>query len=143
MQVPDNVLLRTGQCQCASIRFEFHGDPTDASFCYCSICRKLSGSAFAAYIEVAAPALRITCGEDSISSYNVTDRLKKKFCRNCGTPLFTAHSSFPEFIYISLGVLDDDRGVVPEYHQFVGSGARWYTIADDLPQFEEWPDPWM
>jgi hypothetical protein len=75
-----------------------------------------------------------------VSTYDITDRLTKKFCGKCGTPLFTEHSAFPQFTYISIGALDDDRGVVPEYHQFVGSKAKWYAINDDLQQFEERPD---
>jgi len=27
------------------------------------------------------------------------------------------------------------------YHAFAGSRAAWDVIADDLPQFEDWPDP--
>jgi len=59
----------------------------------------------------------------------------------CGTPLFTEHSAFPEYTYIGLGIMDSDEGIVPEYHQFVGSKAKWYAINDQMPQFEEWPDP--
>jgi len=33
--------------------------------------------------------------------------------------------------------LDDDPGVRPESHIFVGSKAPWYDITDDLPQFAE------
>ena len=131
---------RTGRCQCAAVTFEFTGEPTDASFCHCSICRKLSGSAFAAYVEVATSDLRVTAGSGSIQRYAITARLTKKFCGSCGTPLFTEHSAFPQFTYVSLGVLDDDEGIVPEYHQFTSSKATWYAISDGLPQFEEWPD---
>ena len=133
--------MRTGQCQCGGVRFEFSGDPTDASFCHCSICRRLSGSAFAAYIEVSTPDLRIAAGSGLIRRYGITDRLTKQFCATCGTPLFTEHSAFPQFTYVSLGVLDSSEGVVPEYHQFVGSKAEWYEINDGLPQYEKWPDP--
>ena len=131
---------RTGRCQCACVVFEFFAEPTDASFCHCSVCRKLSGSAFAAYIEVATGDLRVTAGSGSIRRYDVTARLTKKFCETCGTPMFTEHSAFPQFTYVSLGVLDDDEGVVPEYHQFTGSKAQWYAITDGLPQYEEWPE---
>ena len=132
---------RSGRCQCTGVAFEFSGEPTDASFCHCSICRKLSGSAFAAYIEVATGDLRITAGSGLIRRYDITARLTKKFCGACGTPVFTEHSAFPQFTYLSLGVLDDDDGVVPEYHQFTGSKAKWYAITDGLPQYEGWPEP--
>jgi hypothetical protein len=131
---------RAGHCQCEGIRFELEGGPTDASFCYCSICRRLSGSAFAAYIEFESSTVRITEGADFLSRYDVTDKLVKRFCSTCGTSLFTAHSDFPHLIYVNLGAIDDHRGIVPRYHQFVGSKAEWYTIADSLPQFEEGPE---
>lgn len=132
-------MSRTGCCQCAGVRFEFCGEPTDASFCHCSICRRLSGSAFAAYIEVASDDLKVNAGIDLIRRYDITARLTKKFCSSCGTSLFTEHSAFPQFTYVSLGVLDNDDGVVPEYHQFTASKAKWYSITDGLPQYREWP----
>jgi hypothetical protein len=132
--------LRTRRCLCAGVRFEFDRKPADASFCHCSICRKLRGSAFAAYFEVAKSALRVAEGSRFISSYAATSRLTKRFCGKCGTPLFTYHSEFPGFAYVSLGALDDDRDVAPEYHQFDSSKAGWYEMLDGLPQFREWSD---
>ncbi len=35
--------------------------------------------------------------------------------------------------------LDDDPGVRPSAHIFVGSKAPWYEVHDELPRFEEWP----
>lgn len=129
-----------GHCQCGAIRFEFSGEPSDVSFCHCSICRKLSGSAFAPYIEVAASDLRISGDPALARRYAVTERLTKIFCGTCGTPLFTEHSAFPGLAYICIGALDSTEGIVPEYHQFVASKARWYEIRDGLPQYDGWPE---
>ena len=129
-----------GHCQCGAIRFEFSGEAADASFCHCSICRKFSGSAFAAYVEVARSDLRISGDPSLARRYAVTERLTKLFCGTCGTPLFTEHSTFPGFTYVNLGALDSAEGVAPEYHQFVGSKARWYEINDGLPQYHAWPE---
>jgi hypothetical protein len=38
------------------------------------------------------------------------------------------------------GSFDDDPGVRPSEHIFVGSKAHWHTIADDVPQYRECPD---
>lgn len=132
--------MRKGQCHCGTVRFEFDGEPSEAGYCHCSLCRKLSGSAFATYIEVAARDFRIHAGANRLATYSLTERLSKTFCEVCGTTLFTEHASYPGFVYLSLGVLDDDDGIVPTYHQFVASKARWFDIHDDLPQFREWPD---
>jgi len=38
-----------------------------------------------------------------------------------------------------MGTLDDDPGIRPQMHIFVGSKAPWFDIADELPQHEEYP----
>jgi hypothetical protein len=38
-----------------------------------------------------------------------------------------------------MGTLEDDPGVKPSSHMFVGSKAPWYDIADKQPQFKEFP----
>jgi len=40
---------------------------------------------------------------------------------------------------IALGTLDDDPGIRPERHIYVGSKAPWFEITDDLPQHDELP----
>ena len=35
-----------------------------------------------------------------------------------------------------MGSLVDDPAVRPKEHIFVGSKAPWFTITDDLPQYE-------
>jgi hypothetical protein len=42
--------------------------------------------------------------------------------------------SKPDVVDVVLGVLDDDPGVRPACHIFVGSKAPWYEITDNLPQ---------
>jgi len=37
-----------------------------------------------------------------------------------------------------MGTLDDDPGLRPQAHIFVGSKAPWYEIADELPRYEEY-----
>jgi len=38
-----------------------------------------------------------------------------------------------------MGTLVDDPSIRPTQHIFVGSKAGWFTITDDLPQYEEFP----
>jgi len=47
--------------------------------------------------------------------------------------------SMKDSLFINLGSLDDDPGVRPSIHMFVGSKAPWYEITDKLPQFKEFP----
>lgn len=133
--------MRTGRCLCTGTRYEFDTEPTDASFCHCLLCRRMTGSAFAAWCEVPREDLRWTSGTDGLSAYRVTDRLQILFCRVCSTTMAASHSSWPDCLYLPLGTLDDDHHLVPEYHQFTDSKAPWYEIHDALTQYPRWPQP--
>lgn len=39
-----------------------------------------------------------------------------------------------------MGTLDDDPGIKPSSHIFVGSKAPWFDITDDLPRHKEFPE---
>lgn len=131
--------MHTGRCNCGKVRYEFSGEPTDASFCHCSICRRLTGSAFGAWYEAPGEGFNLQGGEH-LSAYRATERLEIRFCRVCGATVLATHSSWPESRYIPLGTLDRDAEIVPEYHQFVGSKAAWFEIHDSLRQYDTWPD---
>lgn len=41
---------------------------------------------------------------------------------------------------VPAGALDQDPGIRPQAHIYVGSKAPWFQITDDLTQFEAIPD---
>jgi len=134
-----NDTILQGTCLCGQIGFQIDQALEDASFCHCSICRKNSGSAFAAYGASAIENFKWLQGEDLLRQFNVTDVLTKQFCSCCGSTLITHHSAEPDLYHVSLGCLADDAEVKPLYHQFIDSKANWYSPTDGLPQFQQWP----
>lgn len=133
--------MYTGQCLCGRIRFEFDSSPADVSVCHCSLCRRMTGTAFGVYVKVPAANLNLTDGGEQLNSYAVTDKLSMLSCRTCGSYTYATHSDYAEFAYVCLGSLDDGHDIRPGYHEFVGSKASWFEIHDELPQFEDWsPD---
>jgi hypothetical protein len=129
--------MGTGHCHCEAVRYEFDGKPSNASYCHCSLCRRLTGSAFAPWCEVPTKNLRWS-GSDNLKTYDLTDRYGISFCRECGAPLASMHSKWPDVTYLLMGALEDDSGVTPQYHIFTGSKAPWHEISDSLPQYERW-----
>lgn len=129
--------MRNETCICGSIEFSFDTELSDVSFCHCSICRRITGSAFGAYFEVPNARLSISDKQSLLAEYGVTPRLTKSFCRRCGSNLFSRHADFPGFTYVSLGALADDKDIRPEYHEYVSSKASWHEIGDSLPQFAD------
>ncbi len=41
---------------------------------------------------------------------------------------------------IRMEAFDDDPGIEPQFHTFVGSRAPWDRITDELPQYD---GPWV
>ena len=60
------------------------------------------------------------------------------FCTACGSDV-PRKSVERNVAVIPAGGLDSDPGVRPSAHIYVGSKAPWFTITDQLPQFQEMP----
>ena len=108
--------------------------------CHCGRCRRARSAAHASNLFAAADGLRFTRGADQLTSYKLPDALRftQVFCRTCGS-LMPRIDRDRGLAIIPMGSLDDDPGLHPQAHIFVGSMAPWYTIADDLPQHAEYP----
>lgn len=128
-----------GSCLCGGVRYEITGALTGALNCHCSTCRKAHGAAFRSRARVAAQDFRWVQGEELVTYYQSSPGTHRGFCRVCGTPLLSKFDFDSSAYGLPLGPLDDDPGIKPERHVFVGSKAPWFDITDDLPQFEELP----
>ena len=123
-----------GSCLCGEVRFEISGKLSGASHCHCSMCRKAHGAAFGTYAAAKAAEFRVVSGEGRITRYRSSPEAVRTFCARCGSTLQWLRESKPEIVDVELGVLDDDPGVRPAYHIYVGSKAPWLEITDNLPQ---------
>lgn len=126
-----------GSCLCGAVTYEVTGPLTFMGNCHCSMCRKSHGAAFATWGIVDPDRFRWTSGEDQVRRYGSSPGRERLFCGRCGSPLAAAHDG--RIGEVVAGTFDDDPGVRPREHIFVGSKAPWYEIADALPQFREWP----
>ncbi len=125
-----------GSCICGAVRFEID-EVRALTHCHCSNCRKLSGAAFASYAHVDADKFRFVSGEDMTVTYESTPGAFRHRCKVCGCPT-PGRAPYLTTISIPAGLLDDDPSVRPSLHVFTSSRAAWWTISDDLPQFETW-----
>jgi hypothetical protein len=125
-----------GSCLCGGIRFEATEVPLIV-LCHCSMCRKANGAPFEAGAPVPAASFHLTQGRELIQVYESSPGTRRAFCRVCGSRA-PSTSDDGRFCFVPAGLLEDDPGVRPALHMFVGSKAPWWEITDDLPQFEEW-----
>jgi hypothetical protein len=129
-----------GSCVCGGAAFVMPGRPLRAYNCHCSRCRKARGAAHGSNLFTPAGGLRYTRGEYLLVSYKLPGAryFMQVFCRTCGSALPRIDHE-RGLAVVPMGALDDDPGIRPQAHIFVGSKAPWYEITDDLPRHEEYP----
>jgi hypothetical protein len=131
-----------GSCLCAGVGYEIEGAIEFLRNCHCGRCRKARSASHASNGFVEVDRFRWTRGEGLLEAFKVPDAryFTHTFCRVCG-------SSMPRVdpqrgvVVIPAGGLDDDPGGREREHIFVASKAPWYEIADELPQYDEYPPP--
>jgi hypothetical protein len=123
-----------GGCLCGRVRYEISGAVKKLVHCHCSMCRKAHGAAFGSYVMLAGKDFRVVSGQDDVTAYESSPGVQRTFCRRCGSTLQFRSAKRPDSVELAAGTLDDDPGVKPAYHIFVGSKAPWFEITDSLPQ---------
>ena len=125
-----------GSCLCGQVAYIMTSPPQRSVNCHCSRCRRARS---AAHGSIVLAAVQYTRGEDLLVPYTLPNvpRFSYAFCRVCGSPMPKPNPSGETFI--AMGTLDDDPGIRPQRHIYVGSKAPWYEIADNLPQYAEFP----
>lgn len=128
-----------GSCLCGKVRYEVHAAPKAMYTCHCGMCRKASGSAFATNLFVARTSFVVVSGRSLLKGFPSSPGEKRHFCMECGSPIYSQSDLRPDLVSVRCGSLDDDPGMVSSEHLHVGSKAPWFTILDDVRQFEGEP----
>jgi hypothetical protein len=137
MRNPDESKPRRlrGSCLCGATRYEVSDSFRYAANCHCSQCRRTTGSAFKPFAGIECDRLAIVAGEDTILRYG-GDNAHDVHCGRCGSLLYSMVRD-GAYAHVAMGTLVDVPAIRPTHHIFVGSKVPWFTIADDLPQFQE------
>ena len=137
MTEPEEPKRRTlgGQCLCGAVHYAVEDEFVYAANCHCSNCRRTTGSAFKPFAGIARDKLSLVKGADSLTIYG-DENAHDAHCKACGSLLYSLVRD-GAFVHVAMGTLVDDPTIRPTAHIFVGSKARWFIIADELPQYEE------
>lgn len=124
----------TGGCLCGGIRFAVDAFEPAIAHCHCSMCRKFHGAAFATFASARVEHFRWL---NLLQAYTAPNGTTRRFCRHCGSSLtFASPRGSADVVEIALGCLDGGLEIAPDAHIFVGSKADWFSISDDLPQYD-------
>jgi hypothetical protein len=126
----------TGSCYCRAVQYSVPDAFLYAMNCHCSNCRRTTGSAFKPFAGIQREKLSLTQGADRLLIYGDKTRNHDVHCQACGSLLYSVVRD-GQYVHVVMGTLWDAPAIRPSRHIFVGSKAPWFTITDDLPQFEE------
>jgi hypothetical protein len=126
--------MHKGSCLCRSISFEVNGNLSDPTACHCTKCRKHTGH-YEAGTEVPKSALTIK-GEDKITWYQSSEKVRRGFCSICGSSLFF-DPIFRDWIGIYMGAFDTPTNTKLKMHIFVANKGDYYELNDGLPQNQQ------
>ena len=121
-----------GGCHCQAIRFKTITDPYWIGACYCSDCRKISGSPYIVYAGFNAGEVVLLKGV--LGTYQSSEKVQRSFCPICHSPFSFTYKTNPEEHFIPVGIFDDPSTLAPQKHIFVAKKLPWITIHDEYPQ---------
>ena len=125
-----------GKCLCGEVQIKIDGNISDIIHCHCSLCRKNSGTAYATNGFINTAEFTITAGRGSLSAFSFKPGRHRYFCKNCGSPVYSANTDDPSRLRIRLGILDSDISERPISHNFVTSKGNWEDLDAKLPRYD-------
>ncbi|MEQ8734424.1 MAG: GFA family protein [Rhodospirillaceae bacterium] len=122
-----------GSCLCGAVTFEVEPVFSGFKYCFCSRCRKRSGSLHAANLFTDIKHFRWLSGGDAVQSYCLPGNQYPAncFCQICGSRVPRVSS---KGVTVPAGSLDDDPHTTPEHCIYWESRAAWLPLPNTLPK---------
>lgn len=126
--------ILSGKCFCGAVVYTVPDEFRYAANCHCSNCRRTTGSAFKPFAGIEREKLSLANGHGSLLVCG-DETGNDTHCKACGSLLFSVVRNGAH-VHVAMGTLVDAPQIRPSKHIFVGSKAPWFTITDNLPQFD-------
>ena len=130
----------TGGCACGAVRFTVTAEPAGVRYCMCRGCQYLGAGSGTVGAAFPSAAVTIT-GEtgDFASTADSGNKMHRRFCSKCGTPLFSQAEARPGTIIIRVGAMDDPNAFVPTSIIWTKSAPKWACLDERLTLVEGQP----
>lgn len=134
-------MKQTGQCLCGSMKYEMTGDPIMSVACHCTHCQKATGTAYS--LNIGVPSDQFNMTGDTLATYvdkgDSGKDLRRYFCSQCGSPLYTEPDSRPGIIIVKAGTLDDTTAFKPSANIYCESQMEWLKHDQKIVDFAQMP----
>jgi hypothetical protein len=136
------VTAAAGGCLCGAVRFTAGRPAISARTCWCRLCQYLGGGGPTVnagfYSEDFIVTGAVKWHEDVADSGN---SMRRGFCPECGTPLFSTTDARPHLIFARAGTLDDPNAIKPVATIWASTAPDWACFDPALPTIEQQPPP--
>ena len=124
-------MARTGRCLCGAITYEISGDLIATAVCHCDHCQRQSGGAFSVNLIVHEGQMALSGtlstfedrGENGDAVY-----VHRRFCGQCGSPIFSAMVDPAGVLAVKAGTLDDRSEVAPTVEVWCDHKQPWVEL---------------
>ncbi len=119
-----------GGCLCGKIRYTVSQPLQNIIACHCTHCQKASGGGASYNAVIPVSAVSFTSGQpkvyqDIAQSGNI---LKRAFCGDCGSPIYSQREKVPEMMVLKVGTLDDSDDMKLIMNIWTNSARPWMHI---------------
>lgn len=123
-----------GGCLCRAVRFSIDREPIAKRMCWCRECQ---------YRAAGNASVNIVCKSEAIATTgdirwyeSIADsgnEMRRGFCPQCGTQIFSISSGSRHLTVVRVGTLDDPSIGAPEGIIWASSAPAWAKLDPDLP----------
>ncbi len=124
-----------GSCLCGGIQYEYDGELKELAVCHCNMCKRAQGAPFVTNSPINSGLFRIITGDDLLKSYFSSEKKKRVFCANCGSPIFSQRIDTPGVLRLRVGTVTSGKIPPPDYEQYCESISGWFVLSDAIPRY--------
>lgn len=132
----------TGGCLCRAVRFRSSAAPIVTRVCWCRLCQYIGAGSSTVNTCFARESFTV---EGDLGDYrSVADSgnvMHRRFCKVCGTAMFSEAESRPHLIFVRAGTLDDSEVSKPSMTIWTSQAPSWACFDERLPRIEQQPPP--
>lgn len=130
----------TGACLCGAVEIETDLPVFWAWHDHTAPSRRAHGAAYATYVGCWKSKLRVTKGEEKISTYEDTERRQvRSFCSICGSPVMFARGRTPKMINIPRALFAGRTGREAKYHIGIEDLQDWAYLGAPVGPLKGYP----
>lgn len=120
-----------GGCLCGAVRYRSDEQPKMTAICHCRSCQKAGGGGYSVNVAVPTDSIRLEGTPKSYRTVGTSGQpVIRRFCSECGSPLFTEAAVFGRLSFIKGASLDDPSWLEPNVHIWCDSAQPWDKIPE-------------